>query len=235
MKIINLVVALFCFSALANAQQKKKSPVKRMLFHSHGISFQKFDNLNNRIANYPQFQSSKNSTGTFQFGSFTERDRLITGLSLNVGSSLNGNRNKKSTTINFFGFAADIGYNFLKGTQVSLYPFAGLGYEKYKVRFNRDISTIPFDSVLQSVNFQQRTENLAFTNSFFVYRAGMGVNITSKKHLQNSVGLQVGYTGGFGEQEWKINKSQTLSNSPKDKLSKIFISIIIRYQLKHKN
>lgn len=235
MKIINLVFALFCVTSLANAQQKKKSSVKRILFHSHGISFQKFDNLNKRIANYPQFQSSKNSTGTFQFGSFTERDKLITGLNLNVGSSLSGNRNKKSTATNFFGVAADVGYNLLKGTQVSLYPFAGLGYEKYTVRYNRDISTIPFDSVLQSVNFQQRTENLAFINSFVVYRAGMGINITSKKHLQNSVGLQIGYTGGFGDQEWKINKSQILLNSPKDKLSKIFTSIIIRYQLKHKN
>ena len=235
MKIISLVLGLFCVTALANAQQKKKSPVKRMLFHSHGISFQKFDNLNKRIANYPQFQSSKNSTGTFQFGSFTERDRLITGLSLNVGSSLSGNRNKKSTATNYFGVAADVGYNLLKGTQVSLYPFAGLGYEKYKVRFNRDISTIPFDSVLQSVSFQQRVENPAFTNSYVVYRVGIGINITSKKHLQNSAGLQIGYTGGFGENDWKIKKSQTLLNSPKDKLSKIFTSIIIRYQLKHKN
>ncbi len=234
MKIFHLGFAPCCFSTLANAQQKKKSPVKRMLFHSHGISFQKFDVLNKRITSYSQFQSSKNSTGTFQFGLITERNRLITGLIVNAGSSLSGNRNKKSTTTNFWGVAADAGYNLLKSTQVSLYPFVGLRFEKYKMKFNRDISSVPFDSVLQSVSFQQRAENVVFTNSFIVYMIGMGINVTSKKHIQNSAGLQVGYTGSLGEHEWKINKSQTLLNSPKDNLSKIFISIIFRYYLKPK-
>ena len=67
-----------------------------------------------------------------------------------------------------------------------------------------------------------------------MYRLGMGVFVTSKKHTQNSVGLQVGYTGGFSPQEWKINKTQTLLNSPADKLSKISASVLIRYELRRK-
>jgi hypothetical protein len=109
-----------------------------------------------------------------------------------------------------------------------------LGYETYKVNYNRDVSSIPFDSVLLSNTFQQRVENLVFNNSFLLYRLGMGVFITSKKHTQNSVGLQVGYTGGFSPQEWKINKTQTLLNSPADKLSKISASVLIRYELRRK-
>ncbi len=234
MKSIRLSYCLFLFPLLGNAQNKPKPEVKRMFFHSHGISFQKQENLNKRIAAYPQFEQAKNSTGTLQFGMFAERNRLITGYSINTGSSLSGDREKKSTNTSFFGLSADVGYNLLKSTRVSLYPFVGLGYETFKVRFNRDVSNVPFDSVLMSNNAQQRVENLDFDNSFFVFRAGLGLFVSSKLHVQNSVGLQVGYTGSFVEQEWKINKTQTLLNSPKDKLSKLAASILIRYQFKNK-
>lgn len=228
-------IILFCLTLNINAQQKKKYPVKRFLFHSHGISFQTFENLNKRISLYPQFEQSKNSTGTFQFGIVTERNKLITSFSINAGSSLSGKRDKKSTATNFMGFSADAGYNLLQNTRLAFYPFAGLGYEKFKATFNRDNSTLSFDSVLQSVNFQQGTENLVLTNSFIVYRLGLGINVTSRKHLEKSLGLQVGYSGGFNGNDWKINKSQILLNSPKDNLSKFFTSVIIRYQLKHKS
>ncbi len=232
MKLIQLAFCLLFFTTINHAQNNSKKVVKRMLFHSHGISFQKFENLNKRIASYPQFERAKNSTGTLQFGTFAERKRLITGFSINAGSSLSGDREKKSTATSFFGLSADVGYNLLKGSRVSLYPFAGLGYETYKMKYNRDVSSLPFDSVLQSNTFQQRTENLIFNNSFLVYRLGMGVFVTSKKHTQNSVGLQIGYTGGFSSQEWKINKTQILMNSPVDKLSKISASVLLRYELR---
>jgi hypothetical protein len=234
MKFVQLTFWLIIFSMTAHAQSMGKPKVKRYFFHSHGISLQKFENLNKRIAAYPQFEKAKNSTGTLQFGTFAERERLITGFSINAGSSLSGDREKKSTATSFFGLSADIGYNLLKSSRVSLYPFTGLGYETYKVKYNRDVSSIPFDSVLLSNTFQQRAENLVFNNSFLVYRLGVGLFVTSKKHMQNSIGFQVGYTGGFGEEEWKINTTQTLLNSPKDKLSKLSASVLIRYQFKRK-
>ncbi len=235
MKSVHLFCCLILFSIIANAQNKRKAEVKRLFFHSHGISFQKFENLNKRVTAYPQFEQPKNSTGTLQFGMFAERNRLITGYSFNAGSSLSGDREKKSTATNFLGLSIDVGYDLIKSSRLSLYPFAGLGYETYKLKFNRDASTVPFDSVLLSNNFQQRVENSVFNNSFIVYRLGIGIFVTSKKHVQNSLGLQVGYTGGFSPQKWKINGTQTLLNSPKDKLSKITASILIRYQLKRKN
>ena len=225
-------MCVLSISMFAKAQMANNKNVKRMLYHAHGISFQKFDNLNKRIAAYPQYEQSKNSVGTFEFGLMTERNRLVTGFNLNVGSSLSGDRNKKSTNTNVSGLATYVGYNLIKNSRLALYPFAGLGIEKYKIKFNRDISAVPFDSVLQNVNIQQRVESLDFTNSFLVYRLGIGINITSIKHVQNSVGLQLGYAGSFNAKEWKINKSQTLFNSPKDNLSQIFTSLIIRYQLK---
>ncbi len=109
-----------------------------------------------------------------------------------------------------------------------------MGYETYKVKFNRDVTSIPFDSVLLSNSFQQRAENLVFNNSILLHRLGIGVFVTSKKHTQNSVGLQVGYMGGFSSQEWKINKTQILMNSPADKLSKVSASVLVRYELRKK-
>lgn len=235
MRFIHLAICLTFCSIITNAQDKSKDDVKRFFFHSHGISFQEFEQLKRRINMYPQFEKPKSSTGTLQFGIFSERNRLITGYSINAGSSLSGNRDKKSTATSFWGIPADVGYNLLKSQRASLYPFAGLGYEKYKMVFSRDVSMVPFDSVLQTSTVQQGVENLVFTNSFIVYRAGVGLSITSKKHVQNSIGLQLGYTGGFNPEEWKINKLQTLLNSPKDKLSKLFASAIIRYRFKRKS
>lgn len=232
MKFLQLTFCLIIFSMATHAQNMGKTKVKRYFFHSHGISFQKFENLNKRVVANPQFEEAKNSTGTLQFGTFAERKRLITGFSINAGNSLSGDREKKSTSTSFIGLSADVGYNLLKSSHVLLYPFAGLGYETYKVKYNRDVSSIPFDSVLLSNNFQQRAENLVFNNSFLVYRVGMGMVITSKKHVRNSIGLQVDYSGSFKENHWKINNSQTLLNSPADKLSKISASVLIRYELR---
>ena len=230
MKYLITIIAIAFFSI--NSVAQTKTPVKRYLFHSHGVSFQNFDNLNNRIKGYPQYEQLKNTIGTLQFGIFTEYDKLIIGYNGNFGSSVSGDKNKKSGAINYLGGGIDLGYSIYKTPRISLYPFVGLGYEKFKASFNKDISAIPFDTVLASNNARQNTERPVFTNKFAVYKVGIGAFITSKKRPKNSLGLQVGYTGSFGEKEWKINNVQSLFNSPKDKLSKIFASILIRYELK---
>ena len=231
MKFRFFIICIILFSIITIAQSQGKKNVKRLFFHSHGISFQKFENLNKRITGNPQIEKPKNSTGTLDFGIFTERNRLITGYGVNFGSSLSGNRNKKSSASSYEGLSVDIGYNLLKPGRISLFPFVGLGYEKYKQVFNKDISMIPFDSVLQSNNFQQSIKNLTFSNSFFIYQLGIGLFVTSKKHTRNSIGLKLGYTGSISSKEWKINQSQTLLNSPSDRLSKIMGSLLIRYDL----
>ena len=227
-----LSLAFVFFTINAQAQTKTKSAVKRYLFHSHGFSFQKFENLNTRIKAFPQYEQLKKTTGTLQFGLFTEYDKIIVGYSGNFGSSLSGDKNKKSSATKFLGGLIDVGYSIFKTERISIFPYAGLGYERFKAVFNKDISAIAFDSVLVSNSVRQNTEQLIFTNAFAVYRVGVGTFVTSKKYPQNSVGLQVGYSGSFGENDWKINNTQTVFNSPKDKLSKISACILIRYELK---
>ncbi len=230
-----LFVAFLFFTIKTDAQTKTQPSLKRYLFHSHGISFQKFSNLNSRIKAYPQYEQLKNTTGTLHFGFFTEYDKFIVGYSANFGSSLSGDKNKKSSSTRFLGGSIDVGYNLIKTSRVSLFPYVGLGYEQFTASFNRDISSVAFDSVLATNNARKNTEQLVFTNAFALYRVGISTFVTSRKRPQSSLGLQVGYTGSFGEKDWKINNTQTLLNSPKDKLSKVSASILIRYELKNRN
>ncbi|MEJ7821836.1 MAG: hypothetical protein WKF85_05915, partial [Chitinophagaceae bacterium] len=107
MKFISFACCFSFFAINTHAQSKRKVEAKKLFYHSHGISFQKFENLNKRIAVFPQFEQPKNSTGIFEFGTFAERKRLMTGFSINAGSSLSGDREKKSTATSFFGLSAD--------------------------------------------------------------------------------------------------------------------------------
>jgi hypothetical protein len=229
------ILLIIVFSLILNstqAQSDKKAKVKRYLYHSHGISFQNFENLNARVALYPQYAKAKSSTGTLQFGVFAQRNRWLTSYSINGGNSLSGDRKKKNSATIFLGSSADLGYNIIQSNRLSIYPFAGFGYENYKLKYNRDISALPFDSVLQSSAYLQEIEQPVFNNAFLAYRFGFGMFVTSRKFQQNSIGLQVGYTGSFGEKDWKANKTQILLNSPQDALAKVFASVLIRYQLK---
>ena len=57
---------------------------------------------------------------------------------------------------------------------------------------------------------------------FITYRLSIGGNVNSKRHPRNSFGLQIGYVGNFKDEEWRINATQIIANSPKDNLSRIY-------------
>ncbi len=225
-------MALCSVSSLA--QKRIRPEVTRFLFHSHGVSFQKFEGFRQRLAATPQLELPKNSVGTLAFGFFAERGRLISIYSFNGGSSLNGDPEKKSTSTSFLGFSADFGYDLLKNTQLALYPFAGLGFDRFQLTFQKDASAVPFDSVLLSPNVQPQTVKREFSNDAMVYRLGLGFLYTSKKNVRNSVGAQLGYSGSFKATEWVMNETQILQNSPTDKLSRVAAHLVFRYQLKKK-
>ncbi len=229
MKFITIVMPLLVWATTTTAQKTKQ--VKRYLYHSHGISFQQFTAINKRIAANPMYQQTKNSTGTLDFGFITNYKKVAISYNLNAGNSLSGNRNKRSTSINFLGGSVDVLFPVYKVKTITVNPFVGLGFEKFKVKLNKDLSTVPFDSLLGSNNNQQLIGNLQFSNAFALYRFGLQVVIQSNKKLKNSVGLQVGYLNSFTKNDWKANDTQSVLNAPKDKLAKLFASIIFRYQL----
>ena len=231
MSMIKLLTLIVLLPFLTKAQKKETPPVKRYFTHTHGISYQKFENISNRIKMFPQYEPLKNTTGTLQFGIIAERKKSIFNYLLSVGTSLSGDSRKKSSATRFTGFAFDFGYYIYKGQRFSFYPMAGLGIENFTLVLNRDNTSVAFDSVLNSSTVRQNVEPLKLANRFITYRLGIGSNIISKRHPRNSFGLQAAYVGSFKEEEWRVNTTQILANSPKDNLSQMYVHLLLRYEL----
>ena len=122
-------------------------------------------------------------------------------------------------------------YNFFKKeSSVELYPTIGIGLEGYRARFNKDVSTVPFDDVVGSPTSQNNIRPLTFMNGFITYRAGVNIMFTSTNKMWG-IGLQGGYTGSFKDREWRINNNQVLQNTPKDGLSRIYANLVMTKKL----
>jgi len=194
---------------------------------SLGGSFQQFDNLNGRVANLPQYESLKGYMATLGLGMMREMNRVVSDMSVNIGSSLSAHRDRKSSTVHYIGFNANIGYDVLNKKMVTLYPLVGLGYQVYQAVFYRDNTGVNFDDVLGSPVTQQSISPVKFRNDFLVYRAGIGVQLKSARYPSNAVGLQAGYTGSFRKNAWRSKDGQTLNNAPRDGISQLYVSLIL--------
>jgi hypothetical protein len=218
------------------AQEDKSASFFPEMSRGAGVSFQKFDGLNDRIANFPQYKQIRNATGVLQLGTFHESHQFISQANLMAGSSMSGDQGQRSSTIRYLGAAIDFGYDLIKSEKVALFPLVGLGYQAYQARFFRDNSAVNFDDVLQSTNVQNNIKPLDLTNGFFSYRGGIGLAARSPKN-GCSIGVQVIYTGSFHDRSWRSNDNQTLSNAPTDKLSQVYAGLVITcrpfFMMKH--
>ena len=99
------ILALFLLSVCATsfAQDANNNKWKADMFpemsRAAGVSFQKFDGLNSRIANFPQYKELRNATGVLQLGWFQEHHQFVSQINLMAGSSMSGDRDKRSSTI----------------------------------------------------------------------------------------------------------------------------------------
>lgn len=232
-----ILVCLFAISSIVNAQDSRKTGFMPYMMHGIGASFQEFDGLNDRVGAFPQYKELRNNMGTLQLGWLKERNRIISAGSFMLGSSMSGDRDERSSTIRFFGFSADLGYNVLNSERLMLYPMLGLGYEKYQAKFFKDNSGVDFNDVLESPAVQNSLRPVDFKNSFLTYRAGAGVSLKSPKNPGHSIGLHAGYVGSFKDQSWRTNENQELMNSPEDGIGRIYVSLVFLTQprfMKHK-
>ena len=220
-----LSVCATSFAQDANNNNKWKADMFPEMSRAAGVSFQKFDGLNSRIANFPQYKELRNATGVLQLGWFQEHHQFVSQINLMAGSSMSGDRDRRSSTIRYLGAGAEIGYDFIKSEKIALFPLVGLGYQKYQARFFRDSSAVDFNSVLQSTAVQNNLKSLDLVNGFFNYRLGIGIAARSVKH-GCSIGLQAMYTGSFKDHEWRSSQDQTLANAPADKLSQIYAGLV---------
>lgn len=221
---------LLAVASVATAQKRWNNFVMPQSTFGIGVGIQEFDGLKSRMANFSQYEELKDYSATLQFGWLKERDRLISASSVMLGSSMSGDRDKKSSTVRFIGLGADIGYDLLKSNKVMLYPLAGIGYEFYQARFFTDNSGVDFDDVVGSPAVQNAIRPLALRNSFFTYRLGLGASLTGPKDHGGSVGLQAAYVGSFDQREWKSNDNQVLNNSPEDRLGRFQVSLVFSHQ-----
>ena len=220
-------IFLFGIAISSTAQEAKKDKYIPLVTKSIGASFQQFDGLNSRIANLPQFKQLKDYTATLGLGWLKEKNRIISGAGVTIGSSMSGNNDEKSSNLRFINLNIDLGYDLLKSEKAMLYPLVGLGLQGYQAIFYKDNRAVNFNDVLQSPTVQNNISSVKFNNSFLVYRLGVGVSIQSPKHPSNSIGLQAGYAGGFKQQTWRSNENQLLGNAPQDKLGQFFISLVL--------
>lgn len=225
-RIVSLLLICTCLTAAA---QEKKHEWNEMDFpeisRAIGVSFQKFEGLDSRIANNTQLKELRHATGVLQLGWFKERKQFITQANIMGGSSMSGDRDKRSSTIRYLGVAADIGYDVLKNDKVALFPLVGLGYQGYQARFYRDNSGVNFNDVVNSTAVSNAIKPVVLTNGFFNYRFGLGIAATSPKN-GCSIGIQAVYTGSFKDREWKSSDNQTLANAPADNLSQIYAGLV---------
>jgi hypothetical protein len=230
------LLTLSVFISLSLAAQEpitKSSTVKHkweytmpFMTRGIGISFQKFDGLNGRIAGFPQYEALEDHSWNLSAGMLHEKNNFISQVTINAGSSLSGHRDQKSSALRNLGAGFDIGYDVIPSPRVMLYPMVGLGGETYQAVFYKDVSAVDFNTVAGSSTVQNNIRSLKFTNSFFTYRLGLGIGFNSPDG-HHSIGIQAGYEGSFKDHSWKSEEYQTLANAPSDGLQRFNISLIL--------
>ena len=225
MKITTLLVSsIISFSAYSQ-QASPTNFTAPMMMRSFGVSFQKFDGLNSRIVNRPEYKQLRDYTGTLDLGWMDVHNRLVSDIDFTAGSSMSGDRERKSSTVRYVGAAIDLGYDLLAADKLMLYPIIGIGAQGYQARFYRDNAAVLFNDVLESPMAQNNIRPVSFTNNFLNYRVGIGFALRSSKHPSSTMGIRVGYTGSFKEKDWKSNANQTLADAPEDRLSQFNVSL----------
>ncbi|WP_336515509.1 hypothetical protein [Pollutibacter soli] len=192
-----------------------------------GVGWQDFSGLNDRVKEFPEYEQLNDVTALLHLGWLKEKNRLISNTQVTLGSTLSGNRDQKSSDVRFIGLGADVGYDLLASDRMMLYPLVGIGYEWYHAKFNRDVSSVDFDDVLGSPVLQNTIKAALFKNDFFTWRAGLGFNILNPKSNNYGIGIQAAYTGSFQDRSWKSSDNLNLNNSPKDRLGRIQVSLIL--------
>ena len=226
--ILSLFIAIISFSAYAQPGTRFKGTP--MITRGIGISIQEFGGLNSRIDGRPEFRALRDYAGTLDLGFMNVYKRFISGPDLTAGSSMSGDRGRRSSVIHYIGAGIDIGYDLIPNESIMLYPLIGIGGQAYQARFFRDVSTTNLNDVLQSSAVQNNIRPVDFTNSFFTYRLGIGFTVKSPRHNSGAFGVQAGYTGSFRDERWKGGDNQELAGAPEDRLSQFHVSLIFNCQ-----
>lgn len=223
-KVLLIILSCICLSSYAQKKKTKDSTIMLMT-NGIGVTFQQFDELNKRIGLNPQYKPLKDQMWSLSLGSMNVKKRFVSGLNVTGGSSLSGDRGKRSSALRFLSGGIDFGYDLLPSDKFMLYPLVGLGGELYRAVFYKDNAAVDFNDVLTSPVTQNNIQSVKFNNSFLTYRLGLGFALKSPKGT-GSVGVQLGYIGSFTDRSWKGQENQVLSASPEDRVSRFQLSLV---------
>jgi len=239
-KLLLLLLTLISISSFSqNEDSVISSPDNTHIYYGIGAAGQNFAGIGSRIALRPEYEALRKTEASLSIGLTREINSLMVDYNLSFGSSLSGDRERKSSSIISFGYSFTLGVNLCRNYsprhRIKLWPFAGIGIQTFKVALNKDLAAVPFDSVLQSTNWQQRTAPLRFSNTFFTYKTGVAIDFVSKHNKRSAYGLRAGYIGSFKSKDWRINEEQVLANAPTDKLSRWFATLQVTGIFKKRN
>jgi len=223
---ITVLFLLTAISLSSYAQTGDKNHDGMLVTRGIGVSFQQFEGLNSRITGLPQYKGLRDYMGTLSLGSMKVHKNFISGITVTGGSSMSGDRDKKSSALRFLGGELNLGYDVIPSEKIMLYPLAGIGFEGYQARFYKDNSGVNFNDVLLSGTVQNGIRPVIFKNSFFTYHVGLGFAVKPPKHT-GSIGIQASYTGSFKDKSWKSSDNQSLAGAPTDNLSRFQVSLIM--------
>ncbi|MFT4024643.1 MAG: hypothetical protein QM664_12765 [Flavihumibacter sp.] len=190
-----------------------------------GMNFQSFDKLDGRVAAFPKYKDLRDQAGSLQLGWIKEKRRVISLFNVLASSSMSGDRHRRSSTARSIGVGADIGYNLVRNKRIMLYPMVGLGYDWVQARYYTDNSQVNFDDVLSNPSVSNAIEPVVFSNGFFNYRAGAGLQFLSPKG-DGIIGIHGGYTGSFEARPWRSKAGQDLGNAPEDRLKRFYVTLV---------
>jgi hypothetical protein len=221
--LLSCIVSLSLTAQDKNAKWEKYTP---MMTKSIGVSFMKFDNLNSRMANFPQYGSLRREVWTLSLGSMHNMKNFVSQMTITAGGNRSGDRDARSSSLRILSGGVDLGYDVIPSDMVMVYPLVGLGAETDHAIFRKDATAVDFDAVANSPTTQNNIRSLKFVNTFFTYRLGLGLGFKSPKGY-GTIGIQAGYVGGFTETGWKSAEYQQLNNAPSDKLHRFSISLLL--------
>jgi len=203
-----------------------------MMTKELGVTFLKFGGLDNRIKQFPQYEGLESHMYTLGLGSMHVMNNFISSLSVTGGSSLSGDRDRKSSALRYLSGALDLGYDVIPSDRIMLFPMVGIGAETYHAIFYKDNASVDFDDVLEFPTIQNNIRSVKFTNKFVNYRAGLGVAFKSNKH-PGFIGLKAYYSGSIkDDRRWKSAEYQDLDGGPVDEVSRFQISLVFGSQSK---
>lgn len=231
MKYLYLLFTVLFFNVNSQAQTAKQSIKKGKSFGVISIfnSYQSFDGLKQRIAQRPEYQALNNGVVGFNLGYEYENTGFVVNAELGLGSNFRFSRSQKATSLSTINSGVKIGYNlFHNSKSIRVVPFGGLGVDFFGVRLSRDVSSIPFDSVLRNPILQESLEPVSVNNVFFTYKAGLMIDVALGKKKQDFIGLEAGYTAGFGNSAWRMGNYQLTGNPPRDALQRWYVSLVFK-------